>query len=117
MIAQLCHEIPLQRTRRGVSPTTTEHDYSQQETQFLQAIDQYKRRANRPFPTLTEILEVLRSLGYVQTGERAPLPLEDRALPTRPYLERPSDRPTIHAVPKAHKRSKISRQLYAAGKD
>ncbi len=32
--------------------------------EFIQAIDDYKRRHNRPFPNWSEVLEVLKSLGY-----------------------------------------------------
>jgi hypothetical protein len=32
--------------------------------EFLQAVDEYKRRTGKAFPTWTEILEILKSLGY-----------------------------------------------------
>lgn len=31
---------------------------------FIRAIDEYKRVNNRPFPTWTEVLEVVKYLGY-----------------------------------------------------
>ncbi len=31
---------------------------------FIRAIDDYKRVNNRPFPTWTEVLEVVKYLGY-----------------------------------------------------
>ena len=31
---------------------------------FIMAIDEYKRVNNRPFPTWTEVLEVIKHLGY-----------------------------------------------------
>ena len=31
---------------------------------FIKAIDEYKRVNNRPFPTWTEVLEVVKYLGY-----------------------------------------------------
>jgi len=34
------------------------------EREFAQAIDRYKAKFNRPFPSWPEILEVLKSLGY-----------------------------------------------------
>jgi hypothetical protein len=46
-------------------------DYTDEEREFLQAIDRYKRSQGRPFPTLREILQVLRELGY---RKQAPLP-------------------------------------------
>jgi hypothetical protein len=34
---------------------------------FIMAIDAYKRVNNKPFPTWTEVLEVIRKLGYRKT--------------------------------------------------
>ena len=50
--------------RRMVDPTTCERDYSTEEIEFMNAIDVYKRRSGRPFPTWSEVLEVVCSLGY-----------------------------------------------------
>lgn len=50
--------------RRNVDPTTCEMDYSADELEFLRAIQAYKKQARRPWPTWSEVLEVLRSLGY-----------------------------------------------------
>ncbi len=50
--------------RRMVDPTTCERDYSTGEIEFMNAIDVYKRRSGRPFPTWSEVLEVVCSLGY-----------------------------------------------------
>jgi hypothetical protein len=52
--------------RRQIDPTTCERDYSDDEVEFMQALDAYKRRAGRMFPTCSEILEVLRDMGYVR---------------------------------------------------
>jgi hypothetical protein len=52
--------------RRHIDPTTCERDYQPEELEFMQAIEQYKRRNGRPFPTCSELLEVVRSLGYVR---------------------------------------------------
>ncbi len=54
--------------RRQIDPTTCERDYSDQEIEFMQAMDAYKRSSGRMFPTCSEILEVLRDLGYQQVG-------------------------------------------------
>ena len=32
--------------------------------EFLQAIDDYKRLYDRPFPSWSEVLEILKALGY-----------------------------------------------------
>ncbi len=52
--------------RRQIDPTTCERDYSQDEIEFMQALDNYKRSSGRMFPTCSEILEVVRNLGYVK---------------------------------------------------
>jgi hypothetical protein len=52
--------------RRQIDPTTCERDYSVQEVEFMNAMDEYKRTSGRMFPTCSEVLEVIRSLGYVQ---------------------------------------------------
>jgi len=52
--------------RRQIDPTTCERDYSDDEIQFMSALDAYKRASGRMFPTCSEVLEVVRSLGYVK---------------------------------------------------
>ena len=36
--------------------------------EFIQAIDDYKRTQRRPFPTWSEVLEILKTLGYQRAG-------------------------------------------------
>jgi len=50
--------------RRLIDPTTCERDYSADEIEFMKAMDDYKRKSGRMFPTWSEVLEVVRSLGY-----------------------------------------------------
>ena len=57
--------------RRQIDPTTCERDYTDDEVQFMSALEQYKRTSGRMFPTCSEILEVLRGLGY---EKRPPMP-------------------------------------------
>ena len=52
--------------RRQIDPTTCERDYTTSELEFMNAIDDYKRKSGRMFPTCSEVLEVIRSLGYIQ---------------------------------------------------
>ena len=52
--------------RRQIDPTTCERDYSQEEIEFMNALDEYKRNSGRMFPTCSEILEVFRGLGYAK---------------------------------------------------
>ncbi len=58
-----------QDRRRQIDPTTCERDYSGAEVEFMRAMDDYKRKSGRPFPTWSEVLEVLMSLGYRQVAE------------------------------------------------
>jgi len=52
--------------RRQIDPTTCERDYSIEEVEFMNAMDEYKRKNGRMFPTCSEVLEVIRGLGYVR---------------------------------------------------
>jgi hypothetical protein len=52
--------------RRQIDPTTCERDYTEVEVEFMNALDDYKRKSGRMFPTCSEVLEVIRSLGYVK---------------------------------------------------
>src|SRR5262245_18807756 len=60
--------------RRQVDPTTCERDYTDDEIEFMKAMDQYKRANRRPFPTWSEVLEVCRALGYRKVAEPTALP-------------------------------------------
>jgi hypothetical protein len=55
--------------RRQIDPTTCERDYQPEEIEFMRAMDDYKRRSGRQFPTWSEVLEVLRDLGYRKIAE------------------------------------------------
>jgi hypothetical protein len=66
--------------RRQVDPTTCEKDYSEEEIAFMRAMDLYKRANRRPFPTWSEVLEVLRALGYRKVEAATALP----GLPIQP---------------------------------
>jgi hypothetical protein len=59
--------------RRQIDPTTCERDYTDCEVEFMNALDDYKRKSGRMFPTCSEVLEVVRSLGYVKTGTAQPI--------------------------------------------
>src|SRR5437868_850652 len=50
--------------RRQIDPTTCERDYTGDEIEFMRAMDDYKRKSGRQFPTWSEVLEVVRSMGY-----------------------------------------------------
>ncbi|MEQ8209522.1 MAG: hypothetical protein RH917_06795 [Lacipirellulaceae bacterium] len=52
--------------RRQIDPTTCERDYSEAEVEFMNAMDEYKRTSGRMFPTCSEVLEVITSIGYAK---------------------------------------------------
>lgn len=56
------------------NPITSEVNYSDEDTNFIKAIDLYKRERRRPFPTCKEVLAVVKSLGYRKVAETEPLP-------------------------------------------
>src|SRR5262249_15693154 len=60
--------------RRQIDPTTCERDYTDDEIAFMKAMEQYKRDNRRPFPTWSEVLEVLAALGYRKVAEPTNLP-------------------------------------------
>ncbi len=73
--------------RRLIDPTTCERDYTDDETEFMKAMDRYKRENRRPFPTWSEVLEVLYSLGYRRVAETTELPGRGSGVVTAPAAE------------------------------
>jgi hypothetical protein len=52
------------RRRSDDRRSAEEGEMSEEQFEFLMAIDQYKRVNRRPFPSWTEVLEIIRALGY-----------------------------------------------------
>jgi len=51
--------------RRGDDRKAAEEGHmSDEQFEFLMAIEEYKRANSKPFPTWTEVLEVMKALGY-----------------------------------------------------
>jgi hypothetical protein len=69
--------------RRQIDPTTCERDYSIDEIEFMKAMDQYKRENRRPFPTWSEVLEVLRAIGYRRVAEPSMMPGLSTTMPPK----------------------------------
>ena len=59
------------RRRSDARKDAEEGELSQEQFEFVMAMDEYKRANNRPFPTWTEILEVIKYLGYRKVAEKA----------------------------------------------
>lgn len=53
----------------GLSSANIGGEYDQEEIELIKAIDRYRRRTGRRFPTCTEILKVAKSLGYRKVDE------------------------------------------------
>lgn len=68
--------------RRQIDPTTCERDYSGDEVEFMNALEKYKRTNGRMFPTCSEVLEVIRSLGYVKVGAVAATEIDSASIET-----------------------------------
>lgn len=77
--------------RRQIDPTTCERDYNNDEIEFMHALDDYKRRAGRMFPTCSEILEVVRAIGYhrLTPEEMATLGIGQSSAGAEPNAENP----------------------------
>ena len=65
---QAVRKQPLKSVRkkrgRSLCPTAEPPDYDAEEVEFIKAIDKFKRENRRPFPAWSEVLAVLRSLGW-----------------------------------------------------
>jgi len=57
------------RRRSDDRKAAEEGQMSDEQYEFLMAIDEYKRANQRPFPTWTEVFEVIKALGYRKVEE------------------------------------------------
>ncbi len=77
--------------RRQIDPTTCERDYTDQEVEFMNALDEYKRKSGRMFPTCSEVLEVVRGLGYIKLSQAEMEALPGSSAPAASAKPMPSD--------------------------
>ena len=73
--------------RRQIDPTTCERDYTTDEVEFMQALDEYKRKNGRMFPTCSEILEVVRDIGYSRQTASTPQSAGQDSPPLAPPVD------------------------------
>ena len=67
-----------------------EGQMSEEQYEFLMAVDEYKRKNARPFPTWTEVLEVVKAMGYRKVAEPQSLKQFERdSEPDNALLETP----------------------------
>jgi hypothetical protein len=57
------------RRRSQDRKAAEEGQMTDEQFEFIMAVDQYKKLNSRPFPTWTEILEILKALGYRKVAE------------------------------------------------
>jgi hypothetical protein len=63
--------------RRRVDPTTFEKQYSVDEIEFMTAMQEFKVRTAKAFPTYAEVLAVARSLGYYRPDHLEPVEIAE----------------------------------------
>ena len=61
------------RRRTDERKSAEEGQMNDEQFEFIMAVDRYKRENQRPFPTWTEVLEVIKALGYRKVAEPQPL--------------------------------------------
>lgn len=57
------------RRRSDDRRAAEEGEMTDEQFEFLMAVNEYKRVNKRPFPTWTEVLDVMRALGYRKVAE------------------------------------------------
>ena len=75
--------------RRRIDPTTFEKQYTDDEIEFMNAMQRFKIQSGRSFPTYGEVLKVAYGLGYRKVVAHGPTPAIDGPTP------RPDVPPTI----------------------
>jgi hypothetical protein len=50
--------------RKRIDPTTFEKQYTDDELEFMNAMQRFKERTGKPFPTCGEVIKVAVTLGY-----------------------------------------------------
>ena len=61
------------RRRSDERKAAEEGQMNDEQFEFLMAIDDYKKQNRRPFPTWTEVLEVIEAIGYRKVADPQPL--------------------------------------------
>ena len=75
--------------RRRIDPTTFEKQYTDDEIEFMNAMQRFKIQSGRSFPTYGEVLKVAYGLGYRKVVAHGSTPANDGPTP------RPDVPPTI----------------------
>lgn len=59
------------RRRSDLRRAAEEGEMSDELLEFVMAVDEYKRTNNKPFPTWSEVFELIKYLGYRKVAEQA----------------------------------------------
>jgi len=57
------------RRRTDERKSAEEGHMTDEQFEFIMAVDRYKRQNKRPFPTWTEVLEIIKAMGYRKVAE------------------------------------------------
>ncbi len=57
------------RRRSDDRRSAEEGEMTDEQFEFIMAVNEYKRVNNRPFPTWTEVLDLIKALGYRKVAE------------------------------------------------
>jgi len=60
------HALRRKEDQEAFQKRIEEGELTLEEIEFVRAIDRYKRKFNRPFPTWSEILAIVKELGYTR---------------------------------------------------
>ncbi len=71
------------RRRSDIRRAAEEGEFSGELLEFVMAIDEYKRVNNKPFPSWSEVFEVIRFLGYRKVA------------PKGEHIDRPAEAPAV----------------------
>jgi hypothetical protein len=61
------------RRRSDDRRSAEEGEMTDEQFEFIVAINEYKQVNRRPFPTWTEVLDVVKAIGYRKVAERQPI--------------------------------------------
>ena len=60
------HELRRHEDQETFQKRVEQGELTLEEIEFVRAVDRYKRKFNRPFPTWSEILAIVKELGYTK---------------------------------------------------
>ena len=64
--AERRHALRRKADQEAFQKRVEEGELTLEEIEFVRAVDRYKRKFNRPFPTWSEILAIVKELGYTK---------------------------------------------------